>query len=73
MAPNNKNRKRKVEEEAVYSAAVRKRLRFSGDNGGDDSSGESVEETEEAEETKDVSSEESSMNQLNTCEEKLMV
>jgi hypothetical protein len=76
MASNNKNGKRKVEEEVVYSAVVRKRLRFSSNNGGDDSSDELVDETEveteEAEETEDVSSEESSMNQLDTCEEKLM-
>jgi hypothetical protein len=53
-------------EQEVESSAVRKRLWLSNDDGGDDSSDESEEETEE------VSLEESSMNQLDTSEEKLM-
>jgi hypothetical protein len=61
MAANDNNGKRKVEEEAECSAAVRKRLQLSDDDGDDYSS-----------ESEEVSLEESSMNHLDTSEEKLM-
>jgi hypothetical protein len=61
------NNKRKVEEE-VESLATKKRLWLCDNTDYDDSSGELEEETEDDE----VSSEESSMNQLDTSEDKLM-
>jgi hypothetical protein len=60
---SNDNNKRKLEEEAE-SSTVRKRLRLSDDDSGDDDSSDSPEE--------EVSSKESSMNQLDTSEEKLL-
>jgi predicted nucleic acid-binding protein len=76
MASNDNNGKHKVVEEAESSTATRKRLWFSDDDGSDDSSGESEEETEpETEEEtaeEEVSFEESSMNLVDTSEEKLM-
>jgi hypothetical protein len=65
MASNDNNGKRKVEQ--TESSAVSKRIQLFEDDGGDDSSGESEETMEE-----EVSSKESSMNQLDTSEEKLM-
>jgi hypothetical protein len=75
MASNN-NGKHKLEEEDAESSTMRKRLRPSNDDGGDDDDSNSTEEeTEEEEEEKEVeeevSSEEMSMNQLDTSEEKL--
>jgi predicted nucleic acid-binding protein len=77
MASNDNNGKHKVVEEAESSTATRKRLWFSDDDGSVDSSGDSEEETEpetEEEETaeEEVSFEESSMNLVDTSEEKLM-
>jgi hypothetical protein len=71
MASNN-NGKCKLEDEAE-SPTARKRLRPSDDDDGDDDSSNSLEEeTEEPkEEVEEVSSEEMSMNQLDTSEEKL--
>jgi hypothetical protein len=64
---SNDNGKCKLEEE-VESLTVRKRLRLSDDDSGDDDSSDSLEvEMEEV-----VSSETSSMNQLNTSEEKFL-
>jgi hypothetical protein len=77
MASNDNNDKIKVEEEAESSVVVRKRMWLSDDNGGNYSSGESKEQTDvevktkEEEEMEEVSSEESSVNQLDTSEEKL--
>jgi hypothetical protein len=69
---SNDNNKRKIEE-AESSVAVMKRLQFSDDDRCDNSSGESEEKELEAEmEEEEVSSEESSMNQLDTLMEKLM-
>jgi hypothetical protein len=63
------NGKRKLEEE-VESSPARKRLQLSDDEANDDGSCRSLEEeTEEMEE--EVSSEEMSMKQLDTAEEKL--
>jgi hypothetical protein len=62
---SNENNKRKIEE-AESSVAVMKRLRFSDDDRCDNSSGESEEKELEAEMEEEVSSEESSMNQLDT-------
>jgi hypothetical protein len=73
MASNN-NGKRKMEEEAESSMVARKRLWHTDGNNGDDDSSESSEEEppqEEPEEEEEVSSEVSSMNQLDTSEEKL--
>jgi hypothetical protein len=76
MASNDNNGKRNLEEE-VESLAVRKRLRLSDEDGGDDDSFNSLEEDTEEEEVEDeteeeVSLEESSMNQLDTSEETLL-
>jgi hypothetical protein len=74
---SNDNDKRKLEDEAEFSMAS-KRLQLFDDNGGDDdSSDSSSEETENEEEgeeetLEEVSSEGSSMNQLDTSEEKLL-
>jgi hypothetical protein len=61
---SNDNGKHKFEEE-VKSSMVRKRLQLSDDAGSDDDSSNSAEE--------EVPSEESSMNQLCTSEDKLLV
>jgi hypothetical protein len=74
MAPNDNNGKRKWEEEAETSA-VRKRLRLSDDDGCDDDSFESQHEDMEEEDEEmgeEVCSEESSMNQVDTSEDKLV-
>jgi hypothetical protein len=68
---SNDNNKRKIEE-AESSVVVMKRLRFSDDDRCDNSSGELEEKELEVEMEEEVSSEESSMNQLNTLKEKLM-
>jgi hypothetical protein len=65
MASNDNNAKHKLEEEAE-SLMARKRMWLSNDDAGDDDSSNSSEEKEEV-----VSLEETSMNQLNTSEEKL--
>jgi hypothetical protein len=65
MASNDNNDKHKLEEEAEFSMA-RKRLRLSTTAAVDDDSSDSPEEEEETEE--EVSSEETSMNQLDTSE-----
>jgi hypothetical protein len=65
MASNN-NDKRKMEE-AAESSMVRKRLWHTDDDSSDDDSSDSSEEEPEEEETE----EETSMNQLDTSEEKL--
>jgi hypothetical protein len=74
MASNDNNGNRGLEEE-VETSAVRKRLRLSDNDGGDDNSSDlqhedTVEEDEEMEE--EVSSEVSSMNQIDTSEDKLV-
>jgi hypothetical protein len=70
MASNNDG-KRKMEE--AESSTARKRLRLSNDDGDDDDSSNSpVQEPEkDEEEEEEVSSEETSMNQLDTSEGKL--
>jgi hypothetical protein len=75
MASNDNNSKRKLEEEAKTSMA-RKRLRLSDDAGGDDDSSDSqhedMEEENDEETDEVVSLEESSMNQVDTSEDKLV-
>jgi Mg-chelatase subunit ChlI len=74
---SNDNGKCKMEEEAESTMAARKRLRHTNDDGSDDDSSDSLEEeppqgeSEEEETEEEVSSEVSSMNQLDTSEEKL--
>jgi hypothetical protein len=71
MASN--DNKRKAKEDTEFSATMKKRLPFFDDEGDDNSFGELEEETEaEAQTEEEVSSKESSMNQLDTFEEKLM-
>jgi hypothetical protein len=65
MASNDNNGKRKLEEE-VESLMVRKSLWLSNDDANDSS------DTPEEMEEEEVSLEETSMNQLNTSEEKLL-
>jgi hypothetical protein len=76
---SNDNDKHKMEEE-VESSMKRKRLWHTDDDGGDDGSSDSPEEEpsekepeeeEEAEEEEEVSSQETSMNQLDTYEENM--
>jgi hypothetical protein len=70
MASNDENNiKHKVEEEAESTVGRKRLWLFDDDGGDDDSSGKSAEEIEEGEE---VSLEESSMNHLDTSEEKLL-
>jgi hypothetical protein len=66
---SNDNGKHKMEEEAESLMAARKRLRHTDDNGDEDDSSDSSQEEPEKEE--EVSSEVSSLNQLDTSEEKL--
>jgi hypothetical protein len=74
---SNNNGKHKLEEEDAESSTMRKRLRpFDVDGGDNDDSNSTEEEMEEEEEEEkeveeEVSSEEMSMNQLDTSEEKL--
>jgi hypothetical protein len=73
---SNDNGKHKMEEEEESSTAARKRLRHTEDDGGNDDSSDSLEEEPpqeepEEDEEEEASSEVSSMNQLDTSEEKL--
>jgi hypothetical protein len=67
---SNDNGKRKLQEE-VESSMARKRLRLSDDDVGDDNSSDTSKEEIEEEKEEDVSSEQTSMNQLDTSKEKL--